>query len=199
MAPRRPDRITRSGASQKIPVSIPVVWGSLSRMVLTTIYRCIPVVQVTPRRNKQNTDRRSPTIVLTINSGPMSQNVGSGPAENLELDDICSDLSSLPPTPRNELRQLESDSWVLSHSANTSSEVESGVAPWARATLPDVPTLALRATDEDTGRLQGLPRTLMRDVAASATHTAALPLLLDRQNRTPRHILLWTTRSYYVL
>ena len=39
MAPRRPDRTARSGAPNKTPVSIPVAWNSLRRMMLTTLHR----------------------------------------------------------------------------------------------------------------------------------------------------------------
>lgn len=134
---------------------------------------------------------------ITRNSETSGDNFESGLAGGLELDDICSDLSSLPTTPRQGIKEVEPDFWEPSRSVDTSPKVESDVGALESIMFSEAPTAALQRTDGDTSTPQELKGTLVRDVAIPATTASDFPLLLDRQNRTPRHILLWTTCLYH--
>jgi len=147
---------------------------------------------VTPRNNKNgiNTRISARGSIARINQ-TLSNNLEPKLAEEeLDLDDICSDLSSVPPTPRKEIKEVKPGFWEPSQVANTSSRVESDVTPLERVTLPEVPTEALQATNGDIPRPRVFLGTLVRDVTISATDDPAFSPFLDRQNRTRRHILL---------
>jgi hypothetical protein len=154
---------------------------------------------VTPRNNRNGRNTRtSPRKALTGSNETLSKKREPGPAAPLDLDDICSDLSTLPSTPRQQIREVLSGLGRPSQSPNASSKVESGVAPLGRATLPGIPAGALQATSDDTARPRVPLDTLVRDMAIPATNPLAFSPFLDRHHRTPRHILLWTTYLYIV-
>ena len=121
----------------------------------------------------------------------LSRSLESGPAEELDLDDICSDLSSSPPTPRNDIKHSESGFSDPLQSASTSAKDESGVRPLKRLTLSELPTGAFQGANDDTSGSQVfLGALLVRDVAFPAPNGPAFSPSLDRQTRTRRHILL---------
>lgn len=120
----------------------------------------------------------------------MGKNLEQGLAEELDLDDICSDLSSSPPTPRKEIKDVKFGFSEPSQSANTSVEDEMDVRPLERIILPEVPKEALQGAQDDTSRPRAFLGALVRGVATPATNDQAVSLFLDRQNRTRRHIPL---------
>ena len=131
------------------------------------------------------------------NKETLGKNLETGPAEPLDLDDVCSDLSSVHSTPREGFGEPAYGLGRPSRSPNTSSKVESGIWALERAALSEIPTRALQATGDDTSRPQVLDA-LMRDVATPSTNPSTVSLFLDRHHCTPRHILLWTTCLYIV-
>ena len=123
-------------------------------------------------------------------SQTLSRSLESGPAEELDLDDICSDLSSSPPTPRNDIKHIESGFSDPLQSASTSAKDESGVRPLERLNLPELPTGAFQGANDDTSGSQGFLGALVRDMAFPAPSNPTSSPSFDRQNRTRRHILL---------
>jgi hypothetical protein len=153
---------------------------------------------VTPRNNRNTRKiRTSPRKPVTRSTQTLSKNLEAGPAEAIDLDDVCSDLSSVHSTPRQQSRGLVSGRGRPSRSPNTSSKRESDVRRLERAALAEIPTRVLRDTDGDATRSRVLD-TVMRDVAMRPTNRSAMPVFLDRQHRTPTDILLWTTCLYIV-
>ena len=139
--------------------------------------------------------RTSTRKPITGSNATESNNLESGPAELLDLEDVCSDLSSLSSSPRQGFTEPASGLQRPLQSPNTSSKVESGVRRLERATLPEIPTRGLRATGDDTVCTRILLDALVRDVPNPPTNPSAI---LDRHHCTPRHILLWTTCLYTV-
>lgn len=147
---------------------------------------------MTPRINRDSRKTRtSPRKTITGSNQTLSKILETGPAEPIDLDDVCSDLSSVHSTPRQQIRGASSGFGRPSRSPNTSSKRESGVRPLERAGLPDIPTRALQTTGGDTSRHQILD-SLVRDVTIPPTNPSAFSLFLDRHHRTLTHILLWT-------
>ena len=134
--------------------------------------------------------RTSTSRTIPRNSETLGKSLEPGPAQQLYLDDICSDLSSLPPTPRQNIKGVEYDSWGPPQPANTSPKVKSDLAQMGIATLREIPSVALQTVDDATSRPRGLARTLVGDAVIVAINTSTHSPLLDRQNCTPRHILL---------
>lgn len=130
---------------------------------------------------------------ITRSNPTLSKNLESGPAEPFDLEDVCSDLSSLSSSPRQGFREPIYGLERPSQSPNTSSNVESGAGPLERATLAEMPTRGLQATGHHTGRTRILLDTLVRDAEIPPTDPSAV---LDRHHRTPSHFLLWTTCLY---
>ena len=146
---------------------------------------------MTPRNNNHGTNARiSARRAIARIHQTLSEHLEPAPAEELDLDDICSDLSSLPQTPRKETKDVNSGFSEPSQSANTSTKDESGAGFLERVSIPEVPTGALQGTDDDASRPRVFLGALVRDVAIPATNDPAFPLFVDRQNRTRRHILL---------
>ena len=149
---------------------------------------------MTPRSNKRTrkirTSTRKPN---TRSNATSSKSLESGPAEPFDLEDVCSDLSSVSSSPRQGFTVPIYGLERPSQSPNTSSNVESGPWPLERATPAEIPTRALQATGNRTCRTRILFDTLVRDVEIPPTTPLAI---LDRHHRTPNHFLLWTTCLY---